>query len=217
MTEGAIGVDVEEAQVDVSDDRSWRFTHGVFDEEGPVHAPGIRATYFVPFTGDGELFKCAPSTFTTVHPFAELGNQELRLTVERPDQDVAATKKWFEEELSRTKQYLGWVRENATQFNTSLPQTARQRITGRKSRLEQRKSTYVVMFISEHYVKKAWPSHERTQAQARALVAKEEYILPARFDDTEVPGMTATVAHIDLRKTTPSELVGLILGKLGKG
>lgn len=80
----------------------------------------------------------------------------------------------------------------------------------------QKRSRYVVMFISEHYVTKAWPQHERQHAQARALVAKEEYILPARFDDTEVPGMTNTVGHVDLRTTTAQELVELILKKLGK-
>jgi hypothetical protein len=81
----------------------------------------------------------------------------------------------------------------------------------------QHKSKYVVMFISEHYVKKAWPTHERQHAQARALVAREEYILPARFDDTEVPGMTTTVSYIDLRITTSAELVDLILDKLRTG
>jgi hypothetical protein len=80
----------------------------------------------------------------------------------------------------------------------------------------QNKSRYVVMFISEHYVQKAWPQHERQHAQARALVAKEEYILPVRFDDTAVPGMTNTVGHVDLRKTSSAELTELILAKLGK-
>jgi hypothetical protein len=80
----------------------------------------------------------------------------------------------------------------------------------------QHKSKYVVMFISEHYVQKAWPEHERQHAQARALVAREEYILPARFDDTDVPGMTTTVAYVDLRTITSAEFVALILAKLGK-
>ena len=80
----------------------------------------------------------------------------------------------------------------------------------------QKKSRYVVMFISEHYVRKAWPQHERQHAQARALVAKDEYIFPARFDDTDVPGMTNTVGYVDLRKISAGEMVDLILGKLGK-
>jgi hypothetical protein len=80
----------------------------------------------------------------------------------------------------------------------------------------QNRSRYVVMFISEHYAKKAWPRHERQHAQARALVAQDEYILPARFDDTEVPGMTNTVSYVDLRGMSPSALVEVILEKLGR-
>ena len=73
---------------------------------------------------------------------------------------------------------------------------------------------YVVMFISREYVEKAWTTHERQHAQERALFAQEEYILPARFDDTDVPGMTKTVAFQDLRRTTPAQLVDLIIAKL---
>jgi len=79
------------------------------------------------------------------------------------------------------------------------------------------RSRYVVMFISRHYVEKAWTTHERQHAQARALVAKDEYILPARFDDTEVPGMTSTVGYVPLAHMEPSELVALIQTKIKKG
>ena len=77
-----------------------------------------------------------------------------------------------------------------------------------------KRARYVVMFISKEYVEKTWTNHERQHAQGRSLVAKEEYILPARFDDTEVPGMTNTVAHQDLRNTSPEELVRLITAKV---
>jgi hypothetical protein len=80
----------------------------------------------------------------------------------------------------------------------------------------QHRSRYVVMFVSGPYVRKAWPRHERQHAQARSLVVRDEYILPARFDDTEVPGMTNTVGYIDLRTTSPSELVDLIRRKIGR-
>ncbi len=41
-------------------------------------------------------------------------------------------------------------------------------------------------------------------------------LLPARFDDTELPGLPSTVAYIDLRTTSEKELVGLILSKLAR-
>src|SRR5215813_13480167 len=48
-------------------------------------------------------------------------------------------------------------------------------------------SRYCVVFISRHYAEKVWTNHERASAQARALIENQEYVLPARFDDTEVP------------------------------
>ena len=72
------------------------------------------------------------------------------------------------------------------------------------------------MFVSKHYVAKPWTTHERQHAQDRALVAKEEYILPARFDATEVPGMTNTVGYVSLKDVPPERLVELVLTKLGK-
>jgi hypothetical protein len=76
------------------------------------------------------------------------------------------------------------------------------------------RSKYTVMFISKHYAQKLWTNHERKSAQARAFAESREYILPARFDDTEVPGLLPTVGFVDLRKLTPSELADLIVKKL---
>lgn len=78
------------------------------------------------------------------------------------------------------------------------------------------KARYCVMFISTHYATKMWPSHERKNAMARAVEEKGEYILPARFDDTEVPGIRHTLGYIDLRSKTPDALGLLILQKLGR-
>lgn len=78
----------------------------------------------------------------------------------------------------------------------------------------QRAARYCVLFASEHYARKVWTSHERKSAQARALHENEEYILPVRFDDTEIPGLRSTVAYVDARATTPDELIALILEKL---
>ena len=309
LTEGATSVDIEEARVDVTGD----FNYGAWGP-GPHYVPGIRASYYVPFAGDPEMFRVKPTTFTTVIPAAAIEGNELRFTFERPGQPVDETKKAFEVELSRVKQYLGWLRDNVNSYNAALLPLAKERVTARRARLAelqqgtsslgipirrqpqaadrssgtqarvpqpqstasppaepekkydvalsfagenrgyvedvanglraagvevfydafekaalwgknlvdhlaeiyQHRSSYVVMFISEAYVAKAWPKHERQHAQARALLAREEYILPARFDDTEVPGMTNTVGYVDLRNHSPSELVVLILEKLGR-
>lgn len=79
----------------------------------------------------------------------------------------------------------------------------------------QKRAKYCAMFISEYYVKKAWPKHERRFAQARAFIADAEYILPILIDDTECPGIPPTVGYLDSRKTTPSQIAVILLKKLG--
>lgn len=74
---------------------------------------------------------------------------------------------------------------------------------------------YCVMFLSKHYAEKMWPNHERRSALAKAIQEKQEYILPARFDDTEVPGIRPTVHYVSLRKYTPEQFGDKILQKLG--
>ena len=59
LTEGAISMDVEEVQVDVSGDRQ----RAIFDRSRPFYMPGFRVTYYVPFRGDTDLLKCQPNTF----------------------------------------------------------------------------------------------------------------------------------------------------------
>jgi hypothetical protein len=65
------------------------------------------------------------------------------------------------------------------------------------------RSKYVVMFISKHYAEKVWPNHERKSAQAKALRQETEFILPARVDDTEIPGLPPTIGYIDLSTPNP--------------
>lgn len=306
LIEGALSVSVEEAEVDVTGD----IRYCAFGP-GPTYAEGIRASYYMPYSGEREMFRCTPSTRNLSMRPVELSNGELTFTYERPDQDVPATKVEFDRELSQIRQSLEWLRQDCRGFNASLSAQARENIVARSLRLAEMtqgirslgvairsaattapaaregqpaelvqrqphapasgkpekydialsfagenrpyveevatglkaagvsvfydgfekanlwgknlidhlaeiytNSRYVVMFISKEYVEKAWTTHERKHAQDRALFAQEEYILPARFDDTPVPGMTTTVAFQDLRHTAPRELVDLILAKL---
>ncbi len=77
-----------------------------------------------------------------------------------------------------------------------------------------RRAMCTVMFISKHYREKLWTNHERESAQARAFEEKREYILPARFDDAEVPGLLRTTHYVDLREMSPEELARLIKEKI---
>lgn len=77
-------------------------------------------------------------------------------------------------------------------------------------------SHFVVMFISRHYIDKAWPGHERQHALSRALKGDAERVLPVRLDDSDVPGLPATTGYLDVRVLTPEKLAELIRQKLDK-
>lgn len=70
------------------------------------------------------------------------------------------------------------------------------------------------MFISAEYAAKEYTRLERRSALDRAMREAGAYILPARFDDTELPGLRPNVAYLDLGETAPATLVDFIRRKL---
>ena len=79
----------------------------------------------------------------------------------------------------------------------------------------QKAARYCVLFASGAYANKVWTTHERRGAQARALQSSQEYVLPVRFDDAEIPGLRPTVGYVDARTLPPAKLAKLISEKLG--
>ena len=76
-------------------------------------------------------------------------------------------------------------------------------------------SRFCVMFISEAYARKMWTKHERRAAFDRALVSETEYVLPVRFDQTEIPALRVGTGYLDLTNRTPRELAVMIAEKVG--
>lgn len=79
-----------------------------------------------------------------------------------------------------------------------------------------RKATqYCVMFISKAYANKLWTNHERMSLQARDFVNSHDgTVLPARFDDTEIPGLMPQIGYVNLNNLSPRELAELIAEKV---
>jgi hypothetical protein len=78
----------------------------------------------------------------------------------------------------------------------------------------QNRARFCVVFVSADYASKVWTTHERRSAFARALTDSDEYLLPARFDDTVIPGLRSSIGHIDIRTRTPEELADVIVTKV---
>jgi hypothetical protein len=74
-------------------------------------------------------------------------------------------------------------------------------------------SRYFIPFISKHYKEKVWASHELSSAFQK-VVKQSGYMLPARFDDTEIDGLNSNIGFVDLRTKIEEEFSDIILQKL---
>ena len=72
----------------------------------------------------------------------------------------------------------------------------------------------VVVFVSAEYATRAWTRLERRVALGRAVRERQEHVLPARFDDTALPGLLSDMVWVDLRGRTPQQFAAMIANKL---
>ncbi len=78
------------------------------------------------------------------------------------------------------------------------------------------RASVVVVFVSADYAAGDWTNLERRAALNRAVRERREYVLPARFDDTALPGLLSDMVAIDLRAITPERFGMMVADKLGR-
>ena len=81
-------------------------------------------------------------------------------------------------------------------------------------RIYTREAAAVVVFVSAEYAARDWTRLERRAALNRAVRERQEYVLPARFDDTPLPGLLSDMVAVDLRGRTPQQFAAMIADKL---
>ena len=77
-----------------------------------------------------------------------------------------------------------------------------------------RESAAVVVFLSADYAGQDWMRIDRRAAFSQAMAEAGVHVLPARFDDSELPGLLPDVAAVDLRRYTPQQFADLVVAKL---
>ena len=81
-------------------------------------------------------------------------------------------------------------------------------------RIYTRESAAVVVFVSADYAGRDWTRLERRAAFSQAVAEAGVYVLPARFDDSELPGLLPDVVAVDLRRYSPGQFADLVVAKL---
>jgi hypothetical protein len=110
-----ITAEQEETQVEFGLGRSGR----------PVYRPGTVITYFVPFTGEADLFKYQPSTFTTSWPVGRVRDGHVEFRFESADATADAVKRHMDDAIERCRTWIGFVNPEVNAFNEQLPAWAR--------------------------------------------------------------------------------------------
>lgn len=131
IDEAGISVDQEEAKVDVRRTPN-RY---LYDTRRTTHIQGTKLTFFAPFQGDKELFKCRPSAFNFNPPHAKVNSDQLELSYSVTDQNSAAVRTQFDRDLAQIKQWLSWIEADVQPFNSKVRAKARERVEMRKRKL----------------------------------------------------------------------------------
>lgn len=134
-------MDSAETKVDVSHD-SMR---AIRSRSGPCYVPGLKITVSIPYSGDPELWRCQPSSFTSAPPIGAIrqpnseGIGYLDIVFERPSDalDQARLKADLDREINEIKKYLGWINRDVEQGNQALRGHIKQHIDNRRKRLEK--------------------------------------------------------------------------------
>lgn len=81
----------------------------------------------------------------------------------------------------------------------------------------RKRARYCIVLASASYAASIWTNHELKSALARSLTANEEYLLPVRLDDTELPGLRPTVGYLTLKSSSDVEMIAeMTLKKMGR-
>jgi hypothetical protein len=114
---------------------SQDFSRHIIDRSRPFYIDGLRVSYYPPFKGDKELFKCKPNTFTFNPPNARVSSREVIFEYNRADRNIVATKQLFERDLSNVRQWVAWGKQQIDGFNSSLVGKIQHKLSVRQQHL----------------------------------------------------------------------------------
>ena len=149
LDEDNISIDQKETKVDVSGDPERFFR----DTGVPFYIPGTKITFFVPFTGDRNLFYGHSSMLSFNPPRAVVRTHELEISYKVTDHNAQAIRGQFDATLSQIKQLLVGTSNDVGIFNDGLRQKAEGKIKARREKLLKdsgRHNEYCVKECGKH-------------------------------------------------------------------
>lgn len=131
ILEDQISTDQQETKLDISQDRDAFFMY----QDGTREVPATAVSFFLPFTGDPQLFRLRPNSFSLSSPRAKIQGNDLVFTFVSRDSNGESIKTAFDRQLREVKQYISSSCSNVTAFNGSIRSIAQGAIESRRQRL----------------------------------------------------------------------------------
>ena len=120
-----------EAKIDVS----GRFEYGILDRGGPHFVPGSFVTVAIPFEGDGDLFGFQASTYGFNPPRGRVSGSNVLISFQDVKLDAKRTREEIDATVDRIDEYLGWAKNDCSEWNGRVASVAEQCVRYRKDRL----------------------------------------------------------------------------------
>lgn len=107
------------------------------DRGGQVLIPGALVDVYLPFSGDPLLFVHSPNVIGPVPPMAGVEHDRLVFRITHAVEKLTAeyVKKTVATEIKRTKDLLGHVGKQVSEYNASIPDRVEQAAEARRARL----------------------------------------------------------------------------------
>jgi hypothetical protein len=90
------------------------------------------------------------------------------------------------------------------------------RLSEELDRIYRVDSRCVVVFISSDYGRKQWTMFELKSCLSTAFASSEKYVLPVRFDNTQLEGVNSDMVYVDATDHDPASLGAIVQNKLAE-
>ena len=212
IDESGIQVEYGDAKINVR----GRFDYDLFGTGGPVYVTGTKITFYVPFTGDHELFYCQPSKFTLSPPRAAVRANELVFAIERAAEHADAIPSEFDREKNNVKEYLEWIARDVEPFNSSIREKASERIGARRQKLLRdrglvEKLGFPIRRSNDMPPTYVSPNVQRRVAPRLPPVSTEPYMPEPTLDMDEYEHILSVISNmVSVMERSPRAFKGMV-------
>lgn len=179
----AMTVSSRDVQVDVR----WDQNRLITDRSQPFNLPGTEISYYIPFTGEADLFKARPSIFTSSPPRGEVQGSELVITEQMAAPVSERLKAELDRMLSAIRGYVGYVNTEVDAFNERLGDAALKAVAARRSKVLADRELVASMGVPLRRRENARPTYATPAVRRKAVVTPAPRGTRAEAPEPTVP------------------------------